>query len=374
MLRLLSMPLALVLALAGGAVHAQRSAAPRAAADERPAASLANPVTGRGAPWPFAGFVVNVPDLPGLYSTHLTAEVAALGRLAANPLRTWSFTVLTLKPGQPFASGRELAEYMRARRETGLDPKRLTQRSHVEAASEHAGRPCSRYTIDARDRGERAGDEANLFLRGMTCVHPEKADLLIDVGYSERGAVDQLTPDLQKTGGQFLESLRFMPLAAPPELRTARQHVRAGDVAGALALLKQLATAGDTGAAALIGGILVDGRGVPADPVEGRKFLEIAIRDGWVDALFNLGKVYDKGLGVPRDPEAAAKWFTLAADQRDPQAQLNLGIYEWNGENAKRDPRKACDWWRMAAGNGNTRAGLLFRDNGCRQFEPPAGR
>lgn len=366
--------LAVALALAGGTAHAQGSGTPQPAreghAAEQPAGPLANPVTGRGAPWPFAGFVVNVPDLPGLYSTHLTAELAALGRLAANPLRPWTFTVLTLKPGQPFSSARALAEYMRARRETGFDPKRITRRSHRETAYEHAGRPCTRYAIDAIDRGERVEEAAKLFMRGMTCAHPERPDLLVDLGYAERGAVDALSPDLEKTGDKFLHSLRFIPLAAPAELRTARERDRAGDTAGAVALLKPLAGAGDTGAAALIGGILVHGRGVPADPAEGRKLLEIAAKDGWVDALFNLGAVYDRGLGVPRDPEAAAKWFTRAADQRDAQSQLNLGVYEWNGENAKRDPRKACDWWRMAAGNGSTRADVLFRDNGCRQFEP----
>jgi len=382
-MRLRPAVLALFLALAGGAAHAQGGAAPAgeppsagqaAAPASGPSTPLANPVTNRGAPWPFAGFVVSVPDLAGLYSTHFTAEVAAFGRIAVNPLRTWYFTVLTLRPGRPFASGRELAEYMRARRETGFDPKRLTKRSHQETAYEHAGRPCTRYAIDAVDRGERVEEAANLFMRGMTCAHPEKPDLLVDLGYAERGAVDALTPALAKPGDKFLESLRFLPLAAPPELRTAREQVRAGNVAGAVTLLKPVAAGGDTGAAAMIGAILVHGRGVPADPVEGRKLLEIATKDGWVDALFNLGTVFDKGLGVPRDPEAAAKWFSLAADQRDGQSQLNLGIYEWNGENAKRDPRKACEWWRMAAGNGNTRAGALFRDNGCKQFEPPANR
>jgi TPR repeat protein len=374
--------LVLALALSANAAHAQGGAAPanagQAAGQAAPASEssvpLANPVANRGVPWPFAGFVVNVPDLAGLYSTHLTAELAAFGRIAVNPLRTWSFTVLTLKPGRPFASGRELAEYMRARRETGFDPKRITKRSHQETAFEHGGRPCTRYAIDAADRGDRVEEAANLFMRGVTCAHPEKPDLLVDLGYAERGAVDALTPALATPGDKFLASLRFMPLAAPEQLRTARERERAGDVAGAAALLKPLAAAGDTGAAALIGTILVHGRGVPADPAEGRKFLEIAAKDGWVDALFNLGAVYDKGLGVPRDPEVAAKWFTLAADQRDPQAQLNLGIYEWNGENARRNPRKACDWWRMAAGNGNTRAGLLFRDNNCKQFEPPPTR
>lgn len=355
---------ALALLAAAGAARAQGGA-------KAPAAPLANPVTNRGATWPFAGFLVSVPDLPGLYSTHVRPNGALLGRLAANPLRTWSFTVLTRKPERRFESARALAQYMRARRETG-DPQRVTKRSHRETAHQHAGQPCTRYAIDAYDRGERTDDASNVFARGMTCVHPEKPDLLVELGFAERGAVDALSPELEQPGGAFLASLRFMPFAPPAELGAAQARMRANDVAGAVEILNRLAAAGDSGAAALAGAILVHGRGMPADLDEGRRLLELAAKDGRVDALFSLGAVFDKGLGVPRDPEVAAKWFSLAADQRDPQAQLNLGIFEWNGENAQRDPRKACDWWRMAAGNGSTRAGLLFRDNGCKQLEPAA--
>jgi hypothetical protein len=79
-----------------------------------------------------------------------------------------------------------------------------------------------------------------------------------------------------------------------------------------------------------------------------------------VDALFNLGAIYDKGIGVARDVQQALHWFTLAADQRDPQAQLNLALIYINGAGVPRDIALGEQWLRRSAANGNKRAeGLL---------------
>lgn len=328
-------------------------------------AALANPVANPGAPWPFAGFVVNAPELDDLYSQVRTGEAAAIGKQVLKPERTWAFVVLTLRPGRAFKSARELSEHMRTRRETGLDVKRLTKLAHEELPAEHQGRPCSRYTLRAVDRGEKGDESVMMQFRGLTCVHPDQPDRLADIAYSERGGEGAMSGVLIKAGARFIESLRFLPLNAPPQLQEALKREQAGDMAGSIALLEPLAEAGNTRAAAVVGTALLYGRGVPADPEQGRKWLEVAAKDGWVDVLFTLGAMYDKGLGVPRDPEAAVRWWVRAADQRDPQAQLNLGIYSWNAENAPRDVKSACAWWERAAGNGSERALQYFKANRC---------
>jgi len=329
-------------------------------------APLVNPVANPGAPWPFVGFVVDAPALDDLYSLIAGGgESALLGKEVVKPDRTWGFVVLTLRPGRTFKTARELADYMRTRREVGPGAKRFTKLAHEEVPAEHRGQPCTRYSVRGVDRGEAGDENVTIQFRGLTCAHPDQRDRLVDVAYSERGGEGALSEVLTKAGSRFLDSLRFLPLAAPPALQEARKREQAGDMAGALALLKPLAAAGNTRAAAVVGTALVYGRGVPADPAAGRGFLEIAAQDGWVDALFTLGVIYDKGLGVPRDPEAAAKWWRLAADQRDPQAQLNLGIYSWNAENAPRDVKSACAWWERAANNGNERALQYLKANRC---------
>lgn len=328
-------------------------------------APLLNPIANPGAPWPFVGFVVNAPGLDDLYSQVRTGETAAIGKEVFKPERTWGFVVLTLRPGRAFTSSRALSEHMRAQRETGLDPKRLTKLAHEEQPFEHRGQPCSRYMIRAIDRGPKSNESILMQFRGLTCVHPDQSDRLADIAYSERGGEGTMSDVLTTAGGRFLDSLRFLPLKAPPALRDALAIARSGNVVGALALLKPLAESGDTRAAAELGLTLVEGRGVPADPEAGRKWLEAATKDGWIDALYTLGVMQDKGLGVPRDPIAAAKWWLLAADQRDPQAQFNLGVYAWNAENARRDVKAACAWWERAAANGHRGALESFKTNRC---------
>lgn len=334
-------------------------------AGAQPAATLANPIANPGAPWPFVGFVINVPELRDLYSLVVNRETAVIGKLVVRPARTWTFSALTQRPGRTFKNSRALADYMRTGRKVGLEPNRYTKLTHEEFAAEHLGQPCTRYQIRALDRGTKSDASIPIQLRGLTCVHPDQPDLLVDLTYSELGGEGAMSEVLTKAGGQFLESLRFLPVKAPPALRDAHAMGRAGNMPGSLALLKLAAESGDTRAAAEIGLALVEGRGVPADPEAGRKWLEAATKDGWIDALYTLGVVYDKGLGVPRDPIVAEKWWLRAADQRDAQAQFNLGVYAWNGENARRDVKSACAWWERAAANGHEGALKNFKANRC---------
>ena len=47
-------------------------------------------------------------------------------------------------------------------------------------------------------------------------------------------------------------------------------------------------------------------------------------KQGYADAQFNLGIMYEKGQGVPRDDKTAVKWYRLAAEQGYDYAQNNL--------------------------------------------------
>ena len=39
--------------------------------------------------------------------------------------------------------------------------------------------------------------------------------------------------------------------------------------------------------------------------------------DGYADAQYNLGVMYDEGEGVPQDYKEAIKWYQMSADQGD---------------------------------------------------------
>ena len=47
---------------------------------------------------------------------------------------------------------------------------------------------------------------------------------------------------------------------------------------------------------------------------------------GFANAQYNLGLMYDEGLGVTQDSAEAVKWFRKAAEQGNDHAQYNLGV------------------------------------------------
>ena len=47
---------------------------------------------------------------------------------------------------------------------------------------------------------------------------------------------------------------------------------------------------------------------------------------GYADAQYHLGSLYDNGIGVPQNHKTALKWYRLAAEQGDADAQFLLGL------------------------------------------------
>jgi TPR repeat protein len=164
-------------------------------------------------------------------------------------------------------------------------------------------------------------------------------------------------------GEQVVGSLRFTRSPRSAEIAQARQAYRDRKQDEAVAILTPLAEAGDREAALVLGDFLMNPSKGPADLPAARKWLRLAAEDGSVQALYNLGVIYDKG--PERDLKEAAKWFSLAADQRDPTAQLNLGIlyHPKSPAGLEKDVETARRYLLYAANNGNQRAQrLLMRD------------
>ncbi len=61
-------------------------------------------------------------------------------------------------------------------------------------------------------------------------------------------------------------------------------------------------------------------------------------------AQYNLGGMYVNGLGVPQDYKTAVKWYTLAAEQGDASAQHSLGSMYRYGEGVLHDYKTALTW------------------------------
>jgi len=66
---------------------------------------------------------------------------------------------------------------------------------------------------------------------------------------------------------------------------------------------------------------------------------------GYANAQYNLGVMYDYGEGVPENDKTAVKWFTLAAEQGYVNAQYNLGVMYHNGYGVPENDKTAVKWY-----------------------------
>ena len=75
-------------------------------------------------------------------------------------------------------------------------------------------------------------------------------------------------------------------------------------------------------------------------------------KQGYAQAQYNLGIMYEAGRGVLQNYQTAVKWYTLAAEQGYAQAQNNLGLMYGNGEGVLQNYIYAHMWFNIAASSG----------------------
>jgi TPR repeat protein len=158
------------------------------------------------------------------------------------------------------------------------------------------------------------------------------------------------------------------------------------DLARAVALYREAASAGHVGAQINLATMYLDGAGVTrnaATAVEwlrraadrGSAFAQLSlgmlfesgdppvrpdIREaarryrqaagqGFMPAQFQLARLYEEGRGLSRDLDEAAALYRKAADQKDPAAQLRLGILLSPGNGARTDVVEAHMWLNLSA-------------------------
>jgi len=104
------------------------------------------------------------------------------------------------------------------------------------------------------------------------------------------------------------------------------------------------------------GRMLLEGTGVPKDPVAALTWFRRAETQGDIDAVNMVGRCLDNGWGTVADPSAAAGHYARAAAAGHAWAQYNLGHLYLDGRGVQRDFAKACAHYRSAADQGHERA------------------
>ena len=113
---------------------------------------------------------------------------------------------------------------------------------------------------------------------------------------------------------------------------------------------------GSADAQALVGGLYLEGRGVPRDPAQAARWLALAADQGDAYAQNNLAAVL---LAVGRTDEAVAR-YQQAAAQDYADALYNLGVLTLEGHGLPRSESAARLWLGRATALGHRGAQALL--------------
>jgi len=172
-------------------------------------------------------------------------------------------------------------------------------------------------------------------------------------------------------------------------LRTATEHLQAGEKARALRSLQYAAEHGNNVALWQLGRMYAEGDGVVRDDYRAfeyfRKFADSHADDSPLlprsrfiaDAFVSLGGYYLRGIPnteVAANPERARRMFYHAASHfGDPEAQYRLAMLYVDGTGVQRDAKRAVPWLALAANKGHYKSQavlgrILFRgEHGAQQ-------
>lgn len=88
-------------------------------------------------------------------------------------------------------------------------------------------------------------------------------------------------------------------------------------------------------------------------------YLELAF-GGDLDAMFNMGYLYQFGIGVEQSFEKAADFYAVAVYLEGGDAAYNLAVMTMNGQGVKRDIAKAIHYMELSANAGCPEAQLYL--------------
>jgi TPR repeat protein len=104
-------------------------------------------------------------------------------------------------------------------------------------------------------------------------------------------------------------------------------------------------------------GVMYDhGEGVPENNLEAVKLFEKAAKENLARAKTNLGLLYQRGEGVPQNLSIARKYFEEASAGGDYRGMTQLAVLLMAGGGGRKDPAQAKTLLETAALGGESRA------------------
>lgn len=116
------------------------------------------------------------------------------------------------------------------------------------------------------------------------------------------------------------------------------------------------ASQGEPDAQALLGQILLDGRGIEQDQALALRWFTIAAQNGHVMACNMAGRCHEHGWGCAADPARAAHYYRKAAEHGLDWGMYNLANLFATGRGVEQDQTQALQLYRQAAELGHAKS------------------
>ena len=172
----------------------------------------AEPITSPDTIYKLEGYSVHAPIGDDWFLIFQDNQSVGFGKRKISPTHAFTATATSTRTNKKIKTLAEIVAYVKKGNAASIDPQRETVLKNDAVTDEEAPAPlCAGYRLKTEDRGV-PGTHSTLFnlSYGVVCVHPTVPNLLVDVGYSERGTEDELNSKvLQDEGVDFVNGLKF---------------------------------------------------------------------------------------------------------------------------------------------------------------------
>ena len=173
----------------------------------------ATPVTNPAAVYEFDGYSVGAPQGRYWFEMRRDRQQALFGKKIDSRTHAFAATATSGQVPEKFASRDDFREYIDKMRSAADGTARKVIAYDSEFDTSFAAW-CVKYRLKSEDRGAPYAQGRALLQEdsGIACLHPQSPDLVVDVGYSERGRPGEMSADLRAEGEGFMRSLKLTPL------------------------------------------------------------------------------------------------------------------------------------------------------------------
>lgn len=170
----------------------------------------AQPVKEPGAAYNLDEYSVRAPAGPDWFELKREPHYVYFGKKIVSPTHAFIATAMSTMLDKTYTRPQEFLEYVSAMLEMQRDRRYTVIEKRVDVDG-GIGPLCVRYYTNVQDTGAIYAEGKPLATEtvGVSCLHPQRPQLAIDVSYSERGYPSQMSQELRAEGERFVQSLSF---------------------------------------------------------------------------------------------------------------------------------------------------------------------